>query len=139
MRQSWPIEHDEMLKDCMQTMSFSKVAAQINAKFGTSYSRNATIGRAARMGLQKPKRRRKPRAPRPASVPRLRIIPQFKLDTTGLRCVVGGSLNIPLTDLESDQCRWPYGEGPFLFCGHVRDGESSYCAAHLALSMRVAS
>lgn len=39
-------------------------------------------------------------------------------------------LNIPLDELPNNGCHYPYGDGPFLFCGHpVRDG-SSYCPAH---------
>lgn len=40
-------------------------------------------------------------------------------------------LNIPLLALAEDSCRFPTTETtPFLFCGHVKQDESSYCAAH---------
>jgi GcrA cell cycle regulator len=35
-------------------MSFSAIAKAINDKFGTSYTRNAAIGRSKRMGLRGP-------------------------------------------------------------------------------------
>lgn len=39
-------------------------------------------------------------------------------------------LNVSLDDLQPHECRYPYGDGPFLFCGNPVEGESSYCAAH---------
>lgn len=50
-----------------------------------------------------------------------------------LRCVGIDPLHITLLDLEPHHCRYPYGEGPFTFCGHPVEGESSYCEAHADL------
>lgn len=36
---------------------------------------------------------------------------------------------ISLMDIEPHHCRWPYGEGPYTFCGHTKF-HSSYCASH---------
>lgn len=41
----------------------------------------------------------------------------------------------PLLDLEDGDCRWPYGDGPFVFCGCKRAPGASYCQDHLILSM----
>jgi len=81
----WTPEHSEALRDhVMRGMSFARAAAEINARFGTSYTRNAAIGRGKRMGLvgspqptpamPAPKRlkareRAVPRQPKPASGP----------------------------------------------------------------------
>ena len=47
-----------------------------------------------------------------------------------IRCVEIEPLNKSLLDLEKNDCRYAYGDGPFLFCGHpVKDG-SSYCILH---------
>lgn len=35
-----------------------------------------------------------------------------------------------LLELEDNDCRFPFGEGPFLFCGDPVQGRSSYCAHH---------
>lgn len=38
-----------------------------------------------------------------------------------------------LVELEDNDCRFPFGEGPFLFCGDPVQGKSSYCAHHHAI------
>ena len=49
---NWAPEHCEALRENLaKGMSYSEIAEAINAKFDTAYSRNATIGRARRMGL----------------------------------------------------------------------------------------
>ena len=35
-----------------------------------------------------------------------------------------------LVDLEKHDCRFPFGENPFLFCGEVKRDDSSYCDFH---------
>jgi GcrA cell cycle regulator len=48
----WPPSHSDALRDCLaEGMSFAEAADAINAKFETSYTRNAALGRAKRMGL----------------------------------------------------------------------------------------
>jgi GcrA cell cycle regulator len=50
-------EHCEALRDYVALgMSYAEIAREINAKFGTAYSRNAALGRGKRMGLVAPKR-----------------------------------------------------------------------------------
>lgn len=50
----------------------------------------------------------------------------------GLRDAEVEPLHLSLPDLKAHNCRYPYGEGPFTFCGQpIRDG--SYCFAHAAL------
>lgn len=39
-------------------------------------------------------------------------------------------LNIDLDDLKNRQCRYPYGDGPFTFCGHPVRDNSPYCEEH---------
>lgn len=44
-------------------------------------------------------------------------------------------LHLTLFDLEEGQCRFPFGDGPFTFCGHlVREDGKPYCAEHYALT-----
>ncbi len=53
----WATEHSEALREYLaRGMSYSQIVDAINAKFGTCYSRNATIGRGKRMGLGVPGR-----------------------------------------------------------------------------------
>lgn len=44
------------------------------------------------------------------------------------------SLHIGMTELEHNHCRWPYGEGPYSFCGHPKVFGVPYCAFHRELS-----
>ncbi len=44
-----------------------------------------------------------------------------------------GPLNKELEDLKRRECRFPYGDGPFVFCGHKTRDRSSYCEEHHAL------
>lgn len=46
-----------------------------------------------------------------------------------LECV---SLNIPLADLPENGCRYIEGDD-LLYCGHVRQANSSYCPHHHAI------
>ena len=39
-----------------------------------------------------------------------------------------------LLDLEHGECRWPFGDGPFLFCGDPAQDNSSYCSGHHAIA-----
>ena len=55
----WTPDADQALADAYaKGASFSAIAADLNAQFGTSFSRNAAIGRAHRLGLQRFKVRR---------------------------------------------------------------------------------
>jgi GcrA cell cycle regulator len=49
---NWAPEHSMALCEFLaRGMSFSAIAKAINDKFGTSYTRDAAIGRSKRMGL----------------------------------------------------------------------------------------
>ena len=74
MQVIWASEHSEALREYLaKGMSFAKIADAINAKFKTSYTRNATLGRATRMGLAGPGRTEEvpkhPPAPQPEKRP----------------------------------------------------------------------
>ncbi len=65
----WPSEHSDALRQLFASgLSYSLIAEAINARFSTTYSRNAAIGRAKRMGLAGPAR--PGGRPRPVSLPR---------------------------------------------------------------------
>jgi GcrA cell cycle regulator len=131
--------------------SFFQIAAELNAKFGTTFTRNAAIGRACRMGIAGSKsetargsgnkpafsKPREPGVPRPRRVPAPKLPkPIFHCDETGHRVADVVPLNLPLLELGPGMCRWPYGEGPYVFCGHGTLDEASYCCAHQALATR---
>ena len=62
----------------------------------------------------------------------LRIIDTTEQDIAELRAADVVPLHLNLLDLEHGQCRYPYGDSPFTFCGHpVLHG--SYCVPHAFL------
>jgi GcrA cell cycle regulator len=149
----WAPEHSDALREFIALgLSLSEAAAAINKKFETSYTRNAVLGRARRMGLKAHRppelssgatsalnrldgvRRAEPRIPwlhRP--------MPVFeRTETEQLRCVEIEARHLSLVDLERGDCRYPYGgdeEGEAItFCGHPRRPGSSYCTPHFHLS-----
>lgn len=143
----WQPEHDDALKLCfLDKMSCSEAAAEISAKFRVDVSRNAVIGRAHRLGITPhiaPKGGRGrvkalPRAKKP--IARVKLVPKrqaFKCEPhTGLRFAEVVPLHLALLDLAPEQCRWPYGDGPFTFCGCDAFTGGSYCEPHDGLSRR---
>jgi len=152
---NWASEHSDALRDYFANrMSFSEICREINARFGTSYTRNAVIGRAKRMGLSAPKRLESPPLVpvlpgSSRSAPLQRRLPAqdrgqppgsaFGLaEPAKLRCVGIQPRLISLLELEQGDCRYPYGgekEGEEIaFCGHPRRPGSSYCTAHFHLT-----
>jgi GcrA cell cycle regulator len=43
-------------------------------------------------------------------------------------------LHLRLDQLTSRTCRWPYGDNPFTFCGHLPEPNSSYCIHHAVIA-----
>lgn len=158
MQINWPPEHCDVLRDCLaKGMSFAEAADAINARFGAAYSRNATIGRARRMGLaalDRPKRLSKvPQESKPLRSrknPRSHENNQRAAEPTSstpaaerphrvmFRCVQIVPRHLPLIELEAGDCRYPYGgdaDGEAItFCGHPQREGSSYCLGHFNLT-----
>ena len=151
---SWAPEHSDALREHLaKGMPFSEIAKAINSKFNTTYSRNAALGRARRMGLAGEERSTSPSGDKSPALqgigeprsnelrmPALRRpAPVFeKVKPKKLRCVKIEPRHLSLTDLEHGDCRYPYGgdeEGEAItFCGHPRRVGSSYCTQHFHLS-----
>jgi len=133
----WTPEHSQALRECLaRGVSFARAAAEINARFGTFYTRSAALGRGKRMGLmvsnRRPERRsaakaaarackaadpaRKTKAGRPARSGSCRdgapppaepaAIPTAQVQ---LRCVGIAPRLISIVELEPGDCRYPYG------------------------------
>jgi GcrA cell cycle regulator len=163
MQSNWTAEHSQALREHLaRGWSYSKIAAAINAKFNTAYSRNATIGRAKRMGIavsdrpealpnhlpakQLPSHHPSPNAAAPPLGERrerkadfIWPMPVFEpIEMPRLRCVEVQPRHLSLDDLEPGDCRYPYGgEGDgeaITFCGHPQRAGSSYCAPHFHLT-----
>src|SRR5207244_5233853 len=123
---SWAPEHSDALREfVIKGLTFSEVARAINSRFNTSYSRSAALGRARRLGLTADERRKpsmptKPADLRDIGVPRASdfktaalpwpTAPVFKeIKPDKLRCVVIEPRHLSLIELESSNCRYPYG------------------------------
>ena len=155
---NWAPKHSDALREfLLRGMSYSEIAAAINAKFGTSYTRNATIGRSKRMGLGAPDRSNdRPKPPPCGKAPKRledslqkRHVPRTErrsepapmresVEPVRLRCVGIKPRLLSLIELEDGDCRYPYGgdrDGEAItFCGHPRLAGSRYCAPHCRLT-----
>ena len=151
----WPSEHSDALRDYfLKGMSYAEIRREINARFGTAYTRNAVAGRAKRLGLAAPARMTSPSivpslpsgacliGPPRAAVPNLNLPPKsaMKPARVKLRCVGVQPRLVALGELGRDDCRYPYGgdkdgEG-IAFCGHPRQPGFSYCTPHARLTRR---
>lgn len=71
---TWAPEHSQALREYLaKGMSYSEIADAINSKFGTAYTRSATIGRGRRLGLPAPGRPEDgPKRPPKAKTPEFR-------------------------------------------------------------------
>lgn len=135
-------------------ISFSQVAFALNEQTGSSFSRNACIGKSKRLGLATVKRKAvdkpvssrtakspagigaqvqainrklKPRSPAPVQEP-------FTPRTAGVV-----SRRVTILDVKAMECRWADDErnsdGLITFCGNRTADGSSYCPCHAALAV----
>lgn len=145
----WTEAHDAALTAHVLkgNLSYLRIADAINEQFGTTYSRNAAIGRAGRLRLSNPHSVKSvkpnckaPDKPLPKPLNERKQQPVFKAvspvgEPVVLRVVDIVPRNLPLLDLDPDDCRYPVTDDlPFLFCGHPKHEGSSYCAAHHRLT-----
>jgi hypothetical protein len=124
----WAEEHVNVLRELWSTHEATVVARMINARFGTSYTRLAVIGKADRLGLPAK------RVTAPKALPRTRVVRQTP--TTPSHVPVkqptpqpppeGG---VSLLDLDDGMCKWMISADRY--CGGgTGDKRVVYCAAH---------
>lgn len=150
----WAPEHSQALRELhAKGLSYAMIARELNRRFGTDYSRNATLSRGKRIGLVTPKapkewqppRSRKKTAPRSllrderqTGVPRSEPEPIVERQPVKLRCVGIAPRLLSFDQLEAADCRYPYGgdkdDEPIAFCGHPKRNGSSYCTPHFHLT-----
>lgn len=141
---------DEIISDLKRMVtagqSGSEIARALNIQYGRSFTRNSVIGkihRLSRKGTNLPRAHKHVKAtmaPKKKQEIRSR---RMKMPPT-LRAVVSNE-TVPeappanpksLFELEANDCRWPYGDGPFFFCGGAKEmpGMHAYCAHHAAIA-----
>lgn len=115
-------------------------------------TRNAVIGRIHRMGLSG--RKQTQRIKRSGDNvrrlmtrrSRLQSIADYadaaaRLGEAHHQAHAGPDIDVPevervhLLDLEPHHCRWPYGDGPYMFCGKTKVSGKSYCEFHVLRSL----
>lgn len=116
-------------------------------------TRGAICGRAFRLGLKRGQRKLSPEE-RAASIkakrdrwsekrrakrlaagpsiksPRVHFI-RAKREPRPVNDLSDVARHLSFDDLGRHHCRFPYGDGPFTFCGHRKAPGSSYCAPHV--------
>lgn len=139
----WSDAQDDLLKKYhAENFSFSAIARLINEQTGSSFTRNACIGKAVRTGLQRPRRKAEGR-PRlavnqdRASTQRVR---QGRVSGTPYVEVIQPDepqhLGLSLLQTTDATCKFPRGEQNFTFCGHPTQEGSAYCSFHHRLCWR---
>jgi hypothetical protein len=127
-----------------QGLSFGLIARKVSELLGYRVSREATIGRAYRIGAHGSA---KPLTHLNNHPPRKRIetgaalferLNRVRLPVPALQppspAAGTGFLSIALIDLEQMHCRYPHGDGLAIrFCGQAKVEGSAYCAAHTKL------
>lgn len=144
----WTPEQDDSLREYVAAnLSCSQIADEISTKHRIVASRNAVIGRLHRLGIKTrtvtnglghlPSKKARAESV-PVAKPKAAPKPQrFTCEPiTGLRQADVVPLHLSLIDLEPDQCRYPFGDGPYTFCGCAKFDDSPYCEPHDALSRR---
>lgn len=128
---TWTDEQSGLLIALLaQGKSFSQIAAALNEQFNTSYSRNAVCGKGYRLQVKAPPRAKAA----PKKQTRYRVaraaasVKPLTRASIEIRCAEIEPLHLTLDQLGDEHCRYPYGDGPFTFCGH--HAKDSYCAMH---------
>lgn len=143
----WTDELRSEVKEMWSTHSAQEIAVALQQR-GYRFTRNSIVGLLHRAGLTIEQKReaRKRRHPAPKRerrlTPVLRLVgassaggPIFKtvmIPDLELACANIVPRNVSIDDLGRNECRYPYGDGPFTFCGHSTDG-GSYCSGHKEL------
>jgi GcrA cell cycle regulator len=133
-------------------LSATEISDQLRSELRITFSRSAVCGRLHRKGVIRADsgRHQGRKRLKPAKLPkvaRLRVtraaptrstpfIAQLGPVEIQLRCAEIVPRNLAMVDLEPNDCRYPYGDGPFVFCGHPKVGDGPYCLDHLHLTIR---
>ena len=135
-KEKWTDRQAEMLREIYATVRADIGVQTINDATGSTFTRNAYIGKAKRLELvirrqpsSAPKPLRKKTRKRNFNHRRL-----LALDQAGMGSPPTSQtefLGVTLQKLERHHCRFPQGEyAPCLFCGQPKIEGSSFCGLH---------
>jgi GcrA cell cycle regulator len=140
----WTPEHDAALIRLRSNgHSSAKAAAALNGEFGTSYSRNAVIGRVFRLQLTFPGQKRpakvlKIRPARVRSAPVKAKLPPIDFDVVSDIPIDICPNRVLLLFADESHCRWPAADdgGAEMVCGDTKVEGRSWCAMHCRVAFR---
>jgi GcrA cell cycle regulator len=145
-RPTWTTERVELLKGHFDAgLSCREIAAAIGV------TRNAVIGKLARLELTRGPARAKPRADKTArersrkSIPRLQyrmLQDVFENEQPPAEEPIASESRCSLFELGNERCRWPIGTPgaeDFCFCGNTPIEGMPYCSGHTRLAYRPGS
>jgi GcrA cell cycle regulator len=123
------------ITELWKTESAGSIARIINDRHSLTLTRNSVIGKLHRLGLTDKKEARPldglPKAKRKRERrPRVRGLKNRVTTRVELGCVPLNPMHLTFDDIGPAQCRYPYGDGPFTFCGHPTRAGYSFCTAH---------
>lgn len=105
-------------------------------------SRGQVSGKLARLNLPTPERKLS-RAGAPRSARKAESAPKRKKSLFEMfvprpeHDMAEKALHIAFLDLQPHHCRYPYGNGPYTFCGHPQVAGSSYCDDHKTFTCQI--
>lgn len=137
MNTLWPAELTERLRvlwSAPEKLSAADIASILTKEFDRPITRNATLGRVHRIGLE---RRDRVEVHQNNGRPRTRIrkpsVAAIRADLFEIELAAVEPRHIDMLELKADECRYPYGDGPFTFCGCETAPLKPYCSAHAEL------
>ena len=123
MSETWTLERTKSL---IELWANGLSAKQIAERLELS-SRSMVIGKVRRLDLPTPEKKLAWTVKRQA---RAKAINVAKIAPKTIEHhATDEALHLSLIDLEPGQCRFPFGDGPFTFCGHPIVA-GSYCGLH---------
>lgn len=133
---SWTQEELTTLQSMRHSGKSAGVIADVLGK-----TRNAVAGKLHRLGLCKPRRKAENRAVMNGHKSVSVRFGAFALASPRGNGDINKNdpakpLGVTLIDLQPNDCRWPYGEEHFLFCGHGKAPGSAYCFTHSQMAWR---
>lgn len=142
MSGTWTKELEERLADlALTSLSCSKISAVLSKESGRTISRNAVIGKIARLKLNVARGRPSPPT-RSHPVAIRRPLVHAHIEKSAVDSVPGTGPDlvdecvtdaVSVLELQDHQCRWPVGQdlsGKHVFCGKSRIRGLSYCEDH---------
>lgn len=137
----WTVERVDLMKALYVTgISASIMASRMNEQTGSTFTRNAIIGKIHREELER-RGKNYNRAPKSKKVAKkrknkapLKSTDPIMFGTYEPRVADVIPRHVSLLDLQAQECRFPYGDGPFTFCAHSAPEGHSYCRVHALLT-----